>query len=247
MPMKLISRSTFPPGGWWLYIPQTNWPPKNSAQQFFAGKTGDQVVDLLVEHALGNPRHDLPKTREAAWDYLELFTCTRLRGDPNYCTGAGLGKSERPLRPVPAGGAKSTLAAAVEKAVKLTKGIGVLAGWLGSGLKAVPHELACRRAEVCAGCPKNEPGGWESFFTGNAAELIRQEAELKNEMSLSTPFDTRLSVCSACLCVCSLKVHVPLAHIVRKLKPAMREALDPRCWILSEEKMLQPAPPEAPK
>lgn len=234
--MPLLNRRAFPPGGYWYFESRTAWPPLDTAQSYFAGKTFDQVVDEVIAHRQKNPRFGMSTDRVTVENELDFFTCARLKWDPNYCSGGPGGKALRPPQAAAVGAVRSRVGAAVEKVQKYVSGLGVLLGWLGDGGKAVPPETSWRRAGVCVGCPRNEPGDWESFFTGLAAEKIRQQLGVRNEMNLSTPLDDKLNICTACLCCLKLKVHTPLAHVVKKLKPEMRAELDGRCWILDEEK-----------
>ena len=119
---------------------------------------------------------------------------------------------------------------------KITSGAAVLADWLGEGTKPVEQEKANQRAEICVKCPLNSKSDPSRFFTTPAVLTIRKYLESKNERKLSTPLDSQLGICTACLCVNSLKVFAPLEHTLKHLSPAVRQLLHPACWILSEEK-----------
>jgi len=41
-------------------------------------------------------------------------------------------------------------------------------------------------------------------------------------------------VCEACLCPMKAKVHVPIHHIKKHMKPEVQAKLDLRCWITKE-------------
>lgn len=243
--MPLISRRSFPPGGFFFFQPQSQWPP---TQEMFAGLTFDQVVIKIAQHRAANPRFGLSTDLDDIANELDYFTCVRLKFDPNYCVGgppgAPLGKAQAPLPPVrpvgqpfkPAPSARGAVAAEVKKVTRLVSGVGVLLDWIGSGGHAVDPALATKRANVCVGCPMNQKGGWEHFFTGPAADIIRKQLTLKNEMQLQTTLDKQLSVCDACGCELTLKVWVPLEYVLKKLTPEISIKLDPRCWILSQDK-----------
>lgn len=234
----LKSRRIFPPDGWSFFQPQTNWhaPP---------GLSFDDVVEQIIRHRLANPRFAANWSVEPAEvaEELDTFTCTRLAMDPNYCA-PGVPS------PFPAGSPRqasmwvnqSGRGGVVAAGRKIVAGIGVLVDWLGSGGKPVDNKLAVARAETCSGCPKNEPGGLESFFTAPASELIRKQLAIRQDLQLSTPFDEKLNVCSACLCPMKLKVHTPIEHILKHLLADAETELDPRCWI-PREKSAQSAPP----
>lgn len=234
--MPLITRRTFPPGGWWYFQPQTQWP--KNPQEFFSGKTFEQAVASIVAHRAANLRFGLSTDEDAVASELDVFTCVRLKNDPNYCTG---GPSPKAVRPSPgravsglAAGLARSAGAVVEKARKYATGVGVLLDWLGSGGKTVLKEEAERRASVCAVCPKNVQGGIDSVFTRVAADKIKRQLELRSEMELSTTKDNALNICEACLCVLKCKVWVPIEHVEKKLTDDMRSQLDPSCWIKSE-------------
>lgn len=244
--MPLLNRHTFPPNGFQFYQPSTNWP---KSQAELAGLTFDQVCQRIQAHRAANPRFQLSTDLEVIAAELDEYTCTRLKFDPNYCTGGGAyPKAPRPMLRLPAPGAsqggKDAVAGAepIGKIRKLTLGIGVLIDLFGSGARSVSQDLANQRAAVCVQCPKNTPGGWETFFTGPAANKIKQFMQLKNEMELKTPLDTQLHVCNACLCHLQTKVWVPISHILKKLQPEMRNELWEKCWIRKEENENQPKP-----
>lgn len=237
--MPLIKRTTFPPKGWMFYQPQTQWP---RSQEEFAGMTFDQVVDRIIAHRAANPRfrQNWSLDVDEVSDELDLFTCVRLKFDPNYCTGGGTSPKVPP--PLPGSAAAGVLgragrrgAAVVERGRKYIAGIAVLLDWLGSGGHTVLRELAEARAAVCAACPKNqELGTIDELFTTEAASRLKSFLSLKGEMKLSTTQDGKLKTCAACLCKPELKVWTPLEHVVKKLKPEQEAELDPKCWILTE-------------
>lgn len=231
--MPLITRRTHAPGGWQYFQPQTHWHVPNPMLEW------DVVVRQIQQHRLANPRFsNLWSTQiEEIEKDLDLFTCIRIANDPHYCTGGPIPKAMRPPRGRVAGAIEAvgrSAGAVVEKAKKYVSGVGVLLSWLGSGGKAVSQEQAEKRAAVCAVCPKNEPGGLDSFFTAIAAEKIRSQLALRNEMEMKTSYDSRLNVCTACLCQTKLKVFVPIGHVLSRLKPEMKSELHPDCWILKE-------------
>lgn len=238
--MPLLTRRTFPPGGWVYFQPQTNWPQNPTA--YFDGKTFEQVCQEIAAHRAANPRFGLSTDLAVIGDELDLFTCVRIRHDPNYCTGGASLKALRPLPLPPAAGpaAEGGLKGAVAKLHKLSQGVGTLLEWLGSGGQVVDQRKADERGAICVACPQNQPGGIETIFTAPAAEKIRRHLALKNDMALKTVHDEKLQICQACLCVTSLKCWVPIAHVVKKLTPEMRAQLHASCWILSESAIIPP-------
>jgi hypothetical protein len=119
---------------------------------------------------------------------------------------------------------------------RVAAGVGVLLDWLGSGGKPVDQAVAEHRANVCVTCPKNDGGPWTSYFTGKVADKIRTQLEIKNDLSLRTSQDDKLTVCSACDCPLQLKVHTPLSHILAHTSPEVKSRLHPDCWITAEER-----------
>jgi len=119
---------------------------------------------------------------------------------------------------------------------RVAAGVGVLIDWLGNGGKPVDQAVAEHRANVCATCPKNDGGDWKSFFTGKIADKIRKQLEIKNDLSLRTAQDDKLTVCSACDCPLPLKVFTPLAHVLAHTDDELKKRLADCCWILAEER-----------
>lgn len=110
-------------------------------------------------------------------------------------------------------------------------GVGLLLEWLGSGGKPVEQSVADGRAAICAGCPKNDGGDFTAFFTEPIAARIRTQLEIRNDLQLRTPYDEKLTVCSACDCPLKLKVWTPMDHILGHTSDEVKTKLDPRCWI----------------
>lgn len=123
---------------------------------------------------------------------------------------------------------------AVASIKHVAAGVAVLLEWLGHGAKAVPQELADKRASICAGCPKNNGGDFTAYFTKPIADKIRTQLEIRGDLQLRTPYDDKLTVCSACDCPLKLKVWVPIEHILSHTSEVTKNQLDPRCWILSK-------------
>jgi len=104
--------------------------------------------------------------------------------------------------------------------------------WLGEGGHPVPVQQAQRRADVCLKCQKNDKT--MPLYEGMATEvalLVRRQLELKSQMNLRVNGEEGLHVCSGCLCILKLKVHVPMKFIA---STSDMTKLDPKCWIISE-------------
>ncbi len=110
-----------------------------------------------------------------------------------------------------------------------------IADWEISGGVVVSTELANSRANTCSECPKNVSGDLTTWFTVPAAELIKLQLEARNERKLNTNYDPLLGTCEACGCVNKLSVWCPLDIKLKHMKPEVRAALHPSCWVFSEE------------
>lgn len=141
-----------------------------------------------------------------------------------------------PVYTMPDAQKKRAGAVAIEGVKRVSAGVALLVDWLGSGGKPVETPVAERRAMICASCPKNDGGDWKAYFTEPIAEKIRVQLEMKNDLQLRTAHDAHLTVCSACDCPLQLKVHVPLSYVLEHTSPDTQTRLDPRCWILDEQK-----------
>lgn len=221
----MIDRHTIPPKGWIFREPSTGWTTPTPISSTF-----DQVVQQIIAMRKKNPaitaKLKLATDKEAVGAELERYTRKRL----------GLPEGGTPVPfPVSHRYPNAAVAGAVGAVKKLASGAALLLEWEQDGAKPVAKELAEKRAAICAVCPKNEKGATLSeWFTIPAANLIRKQFERLNQMNLSTSKDAELQVCSACLCPLRLKVHVPLALALKRIKPEMKADLDPKCWIINE-------------
>ncbi len=128
-----------------------------------------------------------------------------------------------------------SVAAAVGGGIKrVAAGIGVFLDWIGEGGAPVSIQVAEHRANICKDCPKNDGGDFKSYFTEPIAAKILLQLEIKNDLSLKTSVDEKLTVCSACDCPLKLKVWVPIEHILDHMSDEVKDELDPRCWITKE-------------
>lgn len=247
-----ISLTRVPPQGWQYTQAQTDWQAP-AMLDFFT------VRDKLIEHRRANPRFNLPTDPETVGLELQLYNAVRINWNPEYCspmtqdqalelfkalgalklTVEGIDpKKSLGLPPVKHRAVglprKSEGAGVVAVVKKLRAGVGVLLDWLGDGATTVAPELAEKRAQVCAGCPHNQQGGLERWFTVPASERIRKQLEIKQEMALSTTVDDKLEVCDLCLCPMRLKVHVPLDYVRSRLLPEVQSQLPDFCWMKTE-------------
>lgn len=200
----------------------------------------DATVDAIIAVRKANPRFNLATDRETVEIELENSMTAQLQGIPG---GDAYLINNAPIPPpgsfLPAPRrARSLGAVVVGSAHKVKAGVGLLMDFLGPSLKAVPHELAEKRAGVCVACPNNKAG---RVLTDAFGEGLRLLLEARSDMQLSTSFDPHLKTCSACECKLHLKPHVELKYILEKLTPEQREKLWGECWIAKEEKSLDAA------
>lgn len=224
--VRLKDRNKQIPGGMRFY---------ESSIRFTAPPGSLEAISQSVRNArLANPaackQYNLSIDIEQVRNEVDFFNATMCKnaGWNDYILGAEGGASSAPPFPL------KPLVTLKEKAANVAAGASVLVEWISSGAEAVPMEQANARAEVCSKCPLNSKGGLESFFTTAVSAAIRKALDMRHEMKLSTPYDSELNVCSACLCPMSLKVHVPFDKFYPKMSDETKTALDPNCWIRSE-------------
>jgi hypothetical protein len=134
---------------------------------------------------------------------------------------------------------------AVGASKRVAAGVGVLLEWLGSSAKPVDQAVAEHRANVCATCPKNDGGDWKAYFTGKVADKIKTQLEIRNDLSLRTSQDEKLTVCSACDCPLKLKIWVGLDYIWGHTSSDVYKRLHPNCWIITEASKAGKTPPSS--
>jgi hypothetical protein len=221
---KLKSRDRFPPGGFSYLQPETQWRAPN-------GASFETVVAALIQHRIGNPylvtTHGWPTDLDSVRNQVDSYNaqiCKQLGYTEYILEGP-------PDAPVP----KTTPLPIHQKPGAAAAGGSTLVEWIASGAEAVPREVALKRAEICATCPKNGKGDFTRYFTIPVSEAIRHELNRKNEWKLQTPYDDQLKICEACLCPIPLKIHVPLKNIMPHMDTETISRLDPRCWITKPE------------
>lgn len=120
----------------------------------------------------------------------------------------------------------------LERAKSIAHGASILTSWLGSGAEVVDYPTAQSRAIVCLACPKREPC---PKFEANAAAAVQKIIEVKNALKLTINGEIAVGCCSACGCVNSLKVWMPIPRILSETTDDERARFDPKCWILTEK------------
>lgn len=222
---RLIDRQKQIPNGYRFYLPSTKWSPAPYS-------SFNVIVDGLMANLAGNP-HVLQqlgwaldrKFIEEKVDQYNSLLCAQ-NGWHDYITADG-GQPESAPFPDP----QTNLSVRLQK---VAAGAEILVDWISSGAEAVARELSEHRASVCVTCPKNSQGGFEAFFTVPISNAIRKALIDKDGMHLSTSHDSKLGVCSACLCPMRLKVHVPILKIVKGMPDDSKQQLWENCWIKKE-------------
>lgn len=222
---RLKSRDMQIPNGFQFFQPQTKWRPARMS-------SFETIVHQLIQHRHGNPRLAAkynwstdPTTVANEVDEFNAQLCKQM-GWTKYID-EGVQSAPPTSFPVPPSSPLQKLGAVVGGAKTLVK-------WIASGAEAVPAALAEKRASICVDCPKHDKGDWTRRFTVPTANAIRDMLIARKGMNLSTSFDDRLQVCTACDCPLKLKVHIERGRIVREMGPETLAKLDPGCWIPKE-------------
>ncbi len=219
-----------PLDGWWANVPEISF----TKQGWGFTALADELWAALQKNAGYRERFPhLPQSRAGVDDYLDHMNALRMagrRGGENYIKADAPG-GPAPNSPAPRPGVLRAAAGAISK---FKAGLTLLEAWEVAGFPAVPPALAAQRAGVCLNCPKNELGHFTRWFTVPAAAEIKRRAEKLQALKLVTPLDDKLGTCSACLCVMTAKVQVPIEFIREHSAPGVREELWPPCWILKE-------------
>jgi hypothetical protein len=186
----------------------------------------------IQSHRAANPALKLNTNLTAIEAEVDAVNSARIAAIPGaaaeYLQDVGSAPASFPQAPA------HSLSQVVAAAKAVSAGAKTVLDFEGSGDSPVSNEQATTRAEVCTACPKNEAGGLSRFFTIPAAAAIKAQLERAHEMKLTTTFDDKLNVCSACLCPLKLKIHFPIAFIVKHMSEEVKAKLDKGCWILKE-------------
>lgn len=230
--LKLKSRQQSIPGGF-------QWLQAETGYQAPSNLSFHSLVDAVVKHRLGNiwivKKHNLSTDWNSVADEVEHANALRMQSNQKFHHFLGADDGGAPaFFHFPRA---SQLVNAAVGVKKVAAGVKVLLDWLGSSGRAVPRELAEKRAAVCIACPKNKDGDWTAMFTNPVSEMLRLQLGIKNDLKLTTSKDDQLHVCQACACPLKLKVFTPIRHIVDNMDEATKARLQPKepvCWIISE-------------
>lgn len=222
--IHLKSRRNCAPGGFFFRQAQTNW--ELTSWDF------EDLCSQLQKHRLANPSLKLPTDMDSIREEVDVANAMRVAAMPNtetYLTGDLPSPKTRAFLSL-----KPRLVNAAESVKKVARGAGLLIDWIIDGAEPVSSELANTRAQVCIKCPMNSPASLSNFFTRAASELIRKEIEQRKILDLTTPYDEKLGVCTACACPMALKVHTPIDYIKSHMPAEQVSELWENCWIKSE-------------
>lgn len=235
--LRLKDRNRQIPGGMSFYLPEVKWKAPGNFPSF------DTIANALLRVIQANPalakKHGWPTHIAAVENWVDLYNATVCAhmGWTDYIFTEGaeavsIPKSSPPHQTLSLSG----LAAAGAKAMELVRGAKTLSEWVESNEAPVTSDLSTHRAIICSQCPKNAKGDWTQWFASPAAELIKRLVEKAQSRKLTTPRDDQLQCCTICYCPLTLKVHVGIEWIKKRMKPdeAAKLKAVPNCWIASE-------------
>ncbi len=204
----------------------------------------DTVVRALINARKGNPHHatkhkwatdfNTVRTEVIAYNTKKCLAMGWTSFVTEDAGGANFPQAQSLLNP-------SQLTSAVAEIKKLWAGIKSTNEWLDSNAPAVSSELSEKRAATCVVCPMNGVGNFTRWFTAPVSASVKRQIEKVQERKLSTTHDDKINICESCLCPLKLIVHVPIEIKLKGMTPETKADLHPSCWVLSEEKELQPA------
>jgi hypothetical protein len=219
--MPLRTFNTIPPGGWVLEQALPSGGVKKWKSMNEVGKLAKEIADFRKGNELARATvHEVIADIEAA-------TCLRLHDDPNYCAPA----QKKTVRAAVAHPSSSVRAA-------VASGKRVLVDWLGSGAKPVAIAIAQRRADTCLKCEKNKEGHRFLRLTAEVARVIAEQMQAKGALKLRVAGEEGLHACEVCACPLPLKIHVPLATILKHTDDETLAAFPPHCWITTERQTI---------
>jgi len=235
---RLKNRQMSIPNGLVFYIPNLKWTPRPQSS-----------LDSLVQQAQAALRGNPQIAKKLGWDLSDQAMTDRIdefnaevclrMGWTDYVAEEGAAAPPPKMSPPQQQQYQQKLAAVVGVVKKLWAGLKSTDDWLDSGMPAVPPAQAEARAAVCATCPLNGKGGLETWFTVPASEAIKRQIEKLGTRKLVTTQDAKLGVCTICLCPLPLLVQTPLQFKLKHMTADTRRGLDPKCWVLAEEKVLK--------
>lgn len=238
--LRLKNRRANIPNGFQYVQRETGWdaskvlPHTNS--DFFA------VCQALQQHRAANPQLKLNTNMQAIEMEVESLNVMRIAAMPGardeYLMETGGAPPSFQITPT------HNLPVAVAVGESLKTGKDILFDWEESGQPPVAQELANKRADTCAICPKNGRGGLSRYFTVPVAAIIQARLERLHQVKMQTPLDNQIGVCEACLCPLRLKVWTPMEFLLKHTTPQQWDAFqkaEPRCWMHTESEAIPEA------
>ena len=217
--MPLRTLNTVPPGGWVYEQALGDGRSKKWKSMNQVWALAEEIADFRKGNGL-----ERGSAKEALHD-IEAATCLRLHDDPAWCQPV----QKKTARPALAHQSRNARAAVVG-------GGSVLVEWLGQGAKPVPIAIAQRRADTCLACEHNKEGHRFLRLTAEVARVIAEQMQAKGALKLRVVGEEGLHACEVCLCPLPLKIHVPLATILKHTDDETLAAFPPapNCWITTE-------------
>jgi hypothetical protein len=117
----------------------------------------------------------------------------------------------------------------LEKVKTMAEGIANLTLWVGSGGVVVDQDEAQARADVCLGCPLNQPG---MEVSKEVALATKKFLEFKNGLDLRVKGEKSLHHCKGCGCVLRLLIWEPQPRIKEQMNAAEIQVTPQFCWKL---------------
>lgn len=221
--MKLKDLNKQIPGGLVYYIPVLKW--RSQPWDSF---------DVIVANALSAMQANAHLAKSQGWTLTHEWVAAQVENfNAQWCAKNGWNDyvmaDGGPSFPAPF--RQPGLLQSLKRSVV---GVRTIADMFGSE-GPTTADVAEKRAAVCATCPLNDKGDWTRFFTVPASNSIREALSVFEGTKLTTSFDSELKICTGCGCPCKLKVFARIDHILRHMPSETKAALDPRCWVLSED------------
>jgi len=231
--VRLKDRQKQIPNGFQFYLPEARWKAPSNFPSFTTVCNGLEAV--IRANPFLAQKNGWPTERAKIEEWVDLYNarvCQAMGWDA-YITAEGSFSAPK-SSPQHQQQTLQSLRNAAATIKELVSGARTLMEWVASGDAPVPPEQSLARAIVCTQCPMNEKGDLTRWFVVPAAELIKRTVEKAQQRQMTTPRDEMLHFCTACKCPLRLKVHPPLAWIVKYMSAEQKARLDPKCWITHE-------------
>lgn len=214
--MPLITRNTFPPGG----FPFDQKKADGSIKKFEGLTYGfwEQVMEIKAYREGNNL---MPTDKNAIAEELDAFQCERLGFDPLWVSTQ---------KKMPFSATQFSPSHLLRSAVALAAGANILKDWLGEGSIPVAQELAQKRADICIACPENQESHGIMKWTTAIANAVHQQRREKLRMALRVNGEEKLFGCRICLCHNPLAIWVPMSVIQERTSEETFADFPSNCW-----------------